>query len=206
MAEYKIMLMRLYKIPVRQFVIFLWKSKPKMVTQLVTEDLSFRYNLLAISAISYKTFLNSNKPEEIVLSILANFEKETDSKALEQIIKRLEATTNSELTLEKYFNQLRVLAQLRKLEDKLKDTIMDSIAKYVSIKRDVGYMIGLEHGIEQGIEQGIEKGIEKANLEKNKKFIVNLLTKTDHTFEQIADIVGVTVLIVENVNKEFSCR
>ena len=77
MAEYYVMLARKYKLPVQQYVIFLGKSKLKMATELQDINLIFRYNLLEIKAISYKIFLKSNKPEEIVLAILANFDKET---------------------------------------------------------------------------------------------------------------------------------
>lgn len=105
MLEYKGMLIRKYKLPTYQYVIFLGKGKAKMATELHNIDLLFKYNLLAINSVDYKIFLNSGQPEEIVLAILANFDKESSENALKQIISRLEETTHGDLALKKYFKQ-----------------------------------------------------------------------------------------------------
>lgn len=184
MAEYYVMLARKYKLPVWQYVIFLGKSKLKMANELQSINLSFRYNLIEIKAISYKIFLKSNKPEEIVLAILANFDKETPENALKSIINRLEETTEGDLALKRYFKQLRILAQLRKLEQKLKDIIMDSIAKYIDEEKDVAYLIGFDKGKET--------------------FVTYLLKEANKTIYQIADIAGVSIEFVKNVKQKLS--
>jgi hypothetical protein len=184
MAEYYVMLARKYKLPVQQYVIFLGKSKLKMANELRSINLSFRYNLVEIKAISYKIFLKSNKPEEIVLAILANFDKETPENALKSIIHRLEETTEGDLALKRYFKQLRILAQLRKLEQKLKDIIMDSIAKYIDEEKDVAYLIGFDKGKET--------------------FVTYLLKEANKTISQIADIAGVSIEFVKNVKQKLS--
>lgn len=74
------MLQRKYKIPVKQFVIFLGADKPTMPTQLDRERLHFSYPLISLSELDYHIFLNSDKPEEIILSILANFVGEKSEK------------------------------------------------------------------------------------------------------------------------------
>ena len=89
MAEYNVMLLRLYKIPVRQFAIFLGKGKPKMTTELFSGDLTFKYHLLSIKTIDYKVFLKSNKPEEIVFAVLSNFGLENQKMLLEQLFVNL---------------------------------------------------------------------------------------------------------------------
>lgn len=181
MAEYYVMLARKYKLPVQQYVIFLGKSKLKMANELQNVNFSFKYNLLEIKAISYKIFLKSNKPEEVVLAILANFDKETPENALKSIIHRLEETTEGDLALKKYFRQLRILAQLRKLEEKLKDIVMDSIAKYIDEEKDVAFLVGKE--------------------KEQTKFVTNLLEKLNLTNEQIADIAGVPVEFVKKIKR-----
>ncbi len=190
MAEYYVMLRRKYKLPIQQYVIFLGKGKLKMAAELESVNLSFRYNLLEIKAIDYKTFLESNKPEEIVLAILANFDKETPEKALKKIIQRIEETTDGEFSFKKYFNQLRILAQLRKLEQNLKDIIMDSIAKYIDQKRDVAYLIGQDEAKEQA----------------ETKFVTNLLLDSDFSMERIAKIAGVSVEFVKKVKQKLSAN
>jgi hypothetical protein len=186
MHEYKAMLLRKYKIPVHQHVIFLGKNAAKMSTELQTINLYFKYNLLEISTINYTTFLKSNHPEEIILAVLADFNKETSENALKKIISRLEGTTKSDLALKRYFKQLRILSQLRKLEQKLKDIIMENITKYIDEKRDVGFMIGQE----------------KAQI----KFVTFLLQDDNRTFDQIADITGVSVEFVKTVQQKLAIK
>ncbi len=53
---------------------------------------------------------------KIILDILANFKGENPENALKQILVRIKETTKGEFSLKRYFNQLRVLAQLRNLE------------------------------------------------------------------------------------------
>ncbi|MBB3840035.1 hypothetical protein FHS57_004048 [Runella defluvii] len=184
MLDYKAMLIRKYRLPIYQYVIFLGKGQPKMETHLTDVGLTFEYNLLSINSVDYKIFLKSNRPEEIVLSVLANFGQETSENALKDIILRLEETTSGDLALKRYFKQLRILAQLRKLEQKLKNIVMDSIAKYIDEKRDVAFLIGQE--------------------KTEERIVRNLLSKMSLTLEQIAEIAGVTVGFVKSVQRQLT--
>ncbi len=67
---------------------------------------------------------------------------------------------------------------------------MDSIAKYISEERDVLYLRGLDKG------QGQEK--------EQTKFVSNLLEKLNLTFDQIADIAGVSVDFVKSVKQKLT--
>jgi hypothetical protein len=183
MGEYYFMLERKYKMPVKQFVIFLGTNKPTMPTNLNREMLKFKFPIVALSELDYHIFLNSNKPEEIVLSILANFEGEKPENALRQIISRIKETTKGEFSLNRHFNQLRVLAQLRNLELNLKNA-MDSIAEYIKEERDVLFLRGLDKGKEA--------------------FVKYLLKEDNKTFEQVANIAGVSVDFVKAVNQKLS--
>lgn len=186
MHEYKAMLIRKYRLPVYQYVIFLGKGTPKMSTGLQNIDLAFKYNLLAINSVDYNIFLDSKYPEEVMLAVLANFKSDSPENALKQIISRLEETTDGDLALKRYFKQLRILAQLRKLEQKLKVIIMDSITKYIDETKDVAFMIGLDKGEERAEE----------------RFVKNLLSKMSLSLEQIADIAGVSVAFVKRVKEK----
>lgn len=186
MGEYYFMLARKFKLPIRQFVVFIGNSKPRMTTKIDFPMLKFEFPLLALANVDYSLFLNSNKPEEIILSILADFNNISTDSVLKQIISRLEETTQSDLSLKKYFKQLRILAQLRKLEQNLKDIVMDSIAKYIDEERDVAFLVGLDKG----------------ELKAEERFVKNLLAKMTLTLEQIADIAGVSVEFVKQVKQK----
>lgn len=181
MLDYYGMLERKYKLPVRQFVIFLGLDSPSMPTQLNSERLKFSFPLISLAALDYQIFLNSSKPEEIILSILANFKGEDPENAIKQILTRIKETTAGDFSLNRYFNQIRVLAQLRNLELSLKNA-MDSIAEYIHEERDVLYLRGQER--------------------EQVKLVTNLLQKLHLPFEQIADIAGVTLEFVESVNQQ----
>jgi hypothetical protein len=183
MAEYYIMLERKYKMPVQQFVIFLGSSVPKMPTQIERERFKFSYLLFSLSEMDYLIFVHSDKPEEVVLGILADFKEEDPENALKQILQRIEETTDTDFSLQRYFNQLRILAQLRNLDLKLKNA-MDSIAKHIKEERDVLYLRGREK----------EKEI----------LIINLLKQTDFSFEKIANLANATVDFVKSVKQKIS--
>jgi RNase H-fold protein (predicted Holliday junction resolvase) len=87
---------------------------------------------------------------------------------------------------------LRILAQLRKLEQKLKIIVMDSIEKYIDEKRDVAFLVGLD------------KGEATARERELTKFVTNLLQKLNLTFEQIADVAGTTVDFVKSIQQQLS--
>lgn len=179
MLDYKSMLLRKYKLSVKQFVIFLGKGKPKMPTELYTEDVGFKYKLLSIKTIDYKTFLKSNNPEEIVFAVLSNFGKEKPENAIEKIIHKLEETTKTELTLKKYLRQLRILAELRRLDFKI-DEIMDSISKYINEETD--YFV----------------------VKAKKKIVENLLNESDMSLEKIAKVAGVSIDFVIEIQQKIT--
>jgi DNA-dependent RNA polymerase auxiliary subunit epsilon len=136
-----------------------------------------------LSAIDYLIFVNSDNPEDIVLGILADFKEEDPENALKQILQRIEETTDTDFSLQRYFNQLRILAQLRNLDLKLKNA-MDSIAKHIKEERDVLYLRGRDK----------EKEI----------LIINLLKQTDFNFEKIANLANATVDFVKSVKQKLS--
>ncbi len=187
MGEYYFMLERKYKLPVKQFVIFLGLDNPKMPTKLDRERLKFSYPLISLSTLNYHIFLNSDKPEEIILGILANFQGENPENALKQILVRVKETTKGDFSLNRYFNQLRVLAQLRNLELNLKNA-MDSIAEYIKEERDVLFL------------RGLDKGKEKEQV----KFVTYLLQEGNKAYDQIADIAGTTVDFVKSVQRQLT--
>src|SRR5579872_6977330 len=73
MAEYYIMLLRRYKLPIRQCVIYLGEGAPRMEDTIHSDQMQFKYRLIALSGIDYRLLLGADNPEEKMLAILANF-------------------------------------------------------------------------------------------------------------------------------------
>jgi hypothetical protein len=89
MTDYWVLLKSKYQLPVRQFIIYIGNGQPKMKTILSEDDNYFHFQLINITQFYYYILLNSDNPEEIVLSILSDFGKENTEKALYQIIVKL---------------------------------------------------------------------------------------------------------------------
>ena len=183
MAEYYIMLERKYKLPVHQFVIFLGSATPQMTTRLDRPNLIFNFPIISFATLDYRLFLRSDRPEDVLLSILANFDGDNADMALRQIIRRIEETSGGDFSLRKHINQLRVLAQLRNLGVKLKSA-MDSIAQFISPEKDAFYLIGQERAEE--------------------RFVRSLLSEADMTVERIAKLAGVTIEFVAEVRQKIA--
>ncbi|MEZ0610251.1 hypothetical protein ACAW74_17170 [Fibrella sp. WM1] len=105
MAEYHIMLSRKYRLPVRQYVLFLGAALPKMATQFESNLMTYSFPVITFTQLDYQLFLNANRPEEVLLSVLADFNGERPERVLSQIINRLEETADGDLALRRYLSQ-----------------------------------------------------------------------------------------------------
>ena len=197
MLLYCAMMMRKFKLPVRQFVFFLSDNAPNMATNLSSEDLFFRYNLFHINEFSYKIFQETNKPEDIVFSVLGSFDGKNDEEVAKDIIQRIGETAPTEIEKKKFFQQLILLSRLRNLQP-LIENIMQNISHYIDAETDYFYLKGKEKGKEEGIEEGIEKGID---LER-KTVVANLLLENTFSVEKIANIANVSESFVIEIQKE----
>jgi hypothetical protein len=61
MVEYYFMLLRLYKLSVRQYVIYIDEGKPAMPDHLRTKQAYFKYQLIPLSLVNYHLFLHSDR-------------------------------------------------------------------------------------------------------------------------------------------------
>ena len=159
-----------------------------MVSELQTNRLRFSFPIISFIDLDYQLFLKSDKPEGVVLGILANFDNVQPQEALEKLLKRVQETTHGELTFNRYINQLRVLSQLRNLQLLLNDAMV-SISQYIKEEDDLFF------------KRGEQRGEQRGELRTKELFVKSLLTKTAMTSVQIADIAQVSVDFVEQVAK-----
>lgn len=188
MQEYFAILQKKHQLPIRQFVIYISDKEMTMTTTLPKEEVYTGFEVLNLQKISYQKFLQSDIPEEIILAILANFEKEEVEKVLQQIIKSLGRTGQEQLKLEKYIRQITVLSRLRNLSE-LTEKIVEKMAWTYDIETDAFY--------KRGLEKGMEKGMEKSNI----KGIQNALKQQVLTVAQIADLFEVEEAFVLKIQK-----
>ena len=189
MAEYKAILMRKYELPVRQVVIYLGSEKPTMRTELPEEERITGFDLKNIRNFSTRVTLDSEIPEEIILSILTDYKKADAEEVIDEIIYKLQQASKSENELRKSIKQLLVLSRLRKLEGKVKQKVNNMPITY-DIKTDGLY--------NQGIQEGREEGREKNRFQ----IISKALLQRVLTIEQIAEIAEVSIDYVLSVQSE----
>lgn len=189
MAEYSIMLMRKYRLPIKQYVIFLRDAYPKMSTSLDTEHHKFNYTLIRLNDASYKLFLKSNDPEVKMLGILANFDNEEIFAAVKSIVESIHVSTDDNLTRSKYFEQLRILVKLRnKVAPHLKKA-MESVSTFFRKEEDMWYREGealgeakksqvvVENLIRKGFTDELAAEIAEVDLDFVKKLHAGLIDK-----------------------------
>jgi hypothetical protein len=166
MVEYRVMLQRKYRLPVKQYVLYVGGGRITMLTSIDEEDLKFRYSIISPKEVNYKNFLKSKWPEEKILAVLGDFGEATPVKVVQDIIDAVEDTADGELAKDKYYTQLRVLLQLRNLDIKLDDMLP---ANFFKIERDPWYISGKADGEAKGLAKGEKKNKKETALEMKKR-------------------------------------
>jgi hypothetical protein len=184
MAEYYIMLLRQYQLRVQQYVIYIGGGNPTMTDHIRSAPMNFKYRLISISAVDYQILLRSNNPEEKMLAILADFGRGDPVRVIEKIVSQVLDTSKGDFSKLRHLQQLRILAQLRKLAPESLQ-IMDSIANYISEENDILY------------RRGEIKGMEKVK----ETVVKNLLLNTNFTIAKIAALSNVTEAFVKKIKK-----
>lgn len=188
-AEYHGIELRKYQMPIRHVVIYLGKDSPKMPTQLKKEEIFSGFELIEIHKIDVHKLLASQVPEDIVLAILAHFDRKNAEAIIRLLLKNLKAACKSENLLNKYINQLKVLGKLRNL-DSLIHKMINTMPVYIDITNDSFYL------------QGLAKGREE--IKESKLQAIKNLLKNNVDIKIIAKSFGVTQKYVKQIQKEMS--
>lgn len=194
MAEYNIMLMRKYQLPIKQYVVFLKDANHSMPTSIDTEHFKFDFTLIRIAEASYKLFLRSDNPEVKMLGILANFDKEDSYRAIKSIIDGIQSTTTGDFAESRYFKQLRIFVQLRSSIEQQFEKAMETVSKFFKEENDFLYRRGETKGEIKGEIKGQEK--------KSRTFVENLILELDTSDEQAARLAEVPIDYVKKVRAE----
>jgi predicted transposase/invertase (TIGR01784 family) len=189
MLEYAAMMLRKYKIVVRQYVFYIGEGRAKMPVQLETGSLRYQYILINLSEIPYQQFISSNKPEELILTVLADFQREEPREIISQILQKLHQTAPDHLQLGKFIRQLEILSQLRNFNSIVSEEA-ETMAQGFDITIDRLYKKGREEGLKDGEKQAWRKSI------------FSLLRKKTFSIEQIAELLEVPVELVADVQQK----
>ena len=201
MLEYRTMLRRKYPgMRIVQYVIFLGKKAPTMKLEVNEPDLIYRYQLNWIQRISYQKFLHSERPEEVLLAVLADFGKTAPEKVADEVVWRIRAKAASELEFQRFTEQLRVLSNIRNLQP-LIELIMEKVSRFFVESRDPLYRKGKLEGKLEGKRES-EAESAKKELARTKEIVKVLLAEGSFSAEKIALLMKVTLEFVAEVKKE----
>ncbi len=161
MLRYWVFITETYKKPVKQCLFYVGKELLKMSNKISATEISYEYEIIDFRDIDCNTFLNSNNPKAIVISILCDYKGRDVTIFIREILERIRSTVKEETLRSKYIRQLEVLSRLRGIEDKFCEEV-DNMAIVLDIEGDYRFRQGREKGLKEGIAQGLIEGIELA--------------------------------------------
>ena len=145
---------------VRQYLVYIGKSKFNMPVELHCYRLEYSYHVLDMHDIDCSELLDSNNPDALVLVILCDFGERAAQEVIERILLALRHIYRDDLVnLRDRLLALEVLATNRNLLPILKQSESEMLT--VDIESLPSYQIGWEKGEAMGINKGEAIGISK---------------------------------------------
>jgi len=178
-------------LPIKQIVLYVGDQKPRLILQnaLALEGVRLEFVVVNIREIPKERFLESQVPEEVVLALLCDFGQDRPEKVVRMILDNLLKIIGRVERLKKYQRQLQVLSRLRKLQPIVRKEISLMPVKF-DIETDELYL------------EGIGKGVEKHQHDT----VVRCLRTGVLSLEMIANLAGVTLEYVHQVQRELSSQ
>ena len=202
MAEYRAILQKNHKIPVKQFVIYLGAGVSRMRNELNEEEIIKGFELISLSQVGFAELLKSEIPQEILFAILCDFHLEEPQEIIQAILQRLKDLCPDEATFRKFVTQLNVLSQLRKLD---KEVYKQALAMpiEIDITQNYAYKVATEKGLKEGRKEGAEKNqiltVKRALV--SKAFISRTISYSD-----IAEFSGLSIERVKEIHKGLTTK
>lgn len=189
MAGYRLMLSEIHQLLVRQYVIHLGEEKSTMPCSITEPGFSFEYTLISLRDFPYQVFLASDNPEERLLAVLADFGKDKPEEVITKVLQSVEKAESDGLEGNKYFEQLRILVQLRNLAKQFNIAMLKT-STFFKEERDPLY------------QKGEAKGLQKGAQNKGFEVVKNMLLSGRLTVAEIAVFAGVSEDVVHSIKAE----
>jgi hypothetical protein len=161
-----------------QIVLFVGKGNPppskfELKDEFGTQNLSFNFAVLDMKKIDPDVFIKSEKPEEVIVGILAGKFKDKPE-IIKKVKERIVEIVKDEKEIAKYIDSVSFLAGLFDIKIEVKPMPIE-----VDIRKTFLYKWGKEEGLKEGLKEGVI-GIVRAKFggQKAKQF-KNFLEKID---------------------------
>jgi predicted transposase YdaD len=155
-----------------QIVLFVGKgNSPPSV--LKSEFTIHKFKVVDMKKIDPDEFIRSNKPEEVIVGILAGKYKEKP-KIIKKVKKRIVEIVKNEKEIIKYIDSISFLAGLFDVEIEIKPMPIE-----VDIRKTFLYKWGKEEGEKEGLKEAILLGVQIKFGKSKVREVRNLLEKVD---------------------------
>lgn len=170
---------------IHQCLVYIGPERLTMVSGLDSPQLRYRYDVVDMRTIDYRTLYASNQPDALVLAILGDFGDDDPQMVVTRLVEKLRRLTDpDEGRLRECLAMLEILADNRHLALNLQEAYA---MLQINLERLPSYQKGLEKGMEQGMEQGMEKGMEEGEHRKALA-VAEALLAMNFSPEQVAAI------------------
>ncbi|MBF0345426.1 MAG: hypothetical protein HQL06_14510 [Nitrospirae bacterium] len=159
MVRYWLYITQIKRLPIRQYVFYIGNEPLSMPNKIYEPMVKYEYGLLDMRDVDCEKFLYSERPQEMVISILCNFQTKGVTIYLKELLHRIKGFVREETVRGKYIRQIEVLSQLRDIQGDVSKEVED-MALIFDIEKDIRFKQGLEKGLEQGLLEGIELALD----------------------------------------------
>jgi predicted transposase YdaD len=140
-----------------QIVLFVGKGNPpptkfELKDEFQMQNLSFNFVVLDMKKIAPDVFIKSDKPEEVLVGILAGKFKDKPE-IIKKVKKRIVEIVKDEKEIAKYIDSISFLAGLFDVKIELKPMPIQ-----VDIRKTFLYKWGKEEGLKEGKQEGLKEG------------------------------------------------
>jgi len=154
-----------------QIVLFIGKGNPppskfELKDEFQMQNLYFNFVVLDMKKIDPDVFIKSEKPEEVIVGILAGKFKDKPE-IIKKVKERIVEIVKDEKEIAKYIDSVSFLAGLFDIEIKVK-----TMPIQVDIRKTFLYKWGKEEGLKEGERRGLEKGKQEGKQEGLKEAIL----------------------------------
>lgn len=185
MAEYRAMLHQIYPYPVKQYVIYMGGGNSAVPYRINLPNFKYEYSLINFKELPCELFLSSNEPEEQILAVLANKGNRSSAEIVKTILQKIALTNPHGSTNNKYYEQLRVIMQLRKFDNETEHAMLD-VNSFWKLERDPLYKRGKQVAEEKAQVKALEEKKAIARNLKSKSIKLKIIAQaTGFTIEEI---------------------
>jgi predicted transposase YdaD len=165
-----------------QIVLFVGKGNPPP-SVFRTEFTIHKFKVVDMKKIDPDEFIKSNKPEEVIVGILAGKFKDKPQ-IIGKVKKRIVEILKNEKEIIKYIDSISFLAGLFDVKIELKPMPIQ-----VDIRKTFLYRWGKEEGLKEGKQEGLREGLKKAILlDAEAKFGISKARQIKKLLDKINEI------------------